>query len=499
MQSSEKVKRNFQLGVASQILTILLGIIVPRLVLTSYGSEVNGLINSITQIYSYIALLEAGVGTATLQALYKTIGNNNKARTNAVLAAANKYYHRTGILYLFAIIIFAVIYPLVVTSDIPPVTIVLIIVFNGLGNVINYFFQGKYNIFLQAEGKEYIKTALLMFTNVLRNVAKIVLISYGMDVVFVQAIAMVISLIQMIYITYYIHKNYKWIDLKVVPDFKAISQSKNVLVHQFSYLIFNNTDTIILTLFCGLKTVSVYAMYTMLFSMISTALSTVSGSVTFVLGQTFHNNRESFLKYYDCYELYYMTLVFFLYSVANFFILPFMACYTRGVTDIEYLDKYLPSLFILTYLLTGGRSACTQVVNFAGHFRQTQSRAIIESIINLAMSLICVHYFGIYGVLFGTILALLYRTNDLIFYANKKILCRTVWITYKRWIINLMIYILIVIVNQHISWELTSYKSIILYCIPYGILTGMFYFGIASLSEPETAKYAFALLKKKIT
>ena len=146
----------------------------------------------------------------------------------------------------------------------------------------------------------------------------------GYDVVAVQVITFVVSLAQMVYICLYIRKNYGWLDLSVQPDYKAIAQSKNVLVHQISGLVFNNTDTVILTFACGLKVVSVYSMYTLLFSMISTFLNTVTDSVTFVLGQTYHKDRERYVRYLDLYELCYMALVFALYAVAYCFILPFL-------------------------------------------------------------------------------------------------------------------------------------------------------------------------------
>jgi O-antigen/teichoic acid export membrane protein len=353
-------------------------------------------------------------------------------------------------------------------------------------------------ILLQAEGKNYIITSMNMATNVFKNVAKIVLISQHFDVVFVQMIAMIISLIQMIYIQYYIGKKYQWIDLKSTPNFGAISQSKNVFVHQISFLVFNNTDTILLTFFCGLKTVSVYSMYTMLFSMIKSALTTVTNSVCFALGQTFHTDRERYLKLHDCFELYNMTLYFALFSVANFFVLPFLKCYTRGVSDISYIDPYLPNLFIATYLLVGGRTSCNQAINFAGHFKQTQDRAVIEMIINLIVSIVSVKIWGIYGVLVGTIAALLYRTNDMIIYSNKRILFRSPWITYKRWGINFGVFIFILIVNSRITWVMNDYLHIFLYCIPYTVATLFIYIGIISLSEPKTAKFALTLLKQAV-
>lgn len=497
MNSKKKIHRNLFLGIGSQILVIVFGIIVPRLILTHYGSEVNGLLSSVTQIYSYVGLLEAGIGVATIQALYKTIGEKDQDRTNAVLAATNKYYHRTGILYLVAILAFSIIYPLVIRSDLPLITIVLVIVFNGLGSVINYFFQAKYFLLLQAEGKNYIQTSVTMFTNVFKNISTIVLISLGFDVVFVQAIAMVVSLIQMIYITWYIKKKYSWIDLSVKPDFASISQSKNVLVHQVSGLIFNNTDTIILSIFCGLKVTSVYAMYMMLFNMISTALATVSGSVQFTMGHSYHVDKKRFLKLYDCFELYYVTLVFALYSIANFFILPFMKLYTGGVTDINYLDQYLPLMFISTFLLSCGRVAPNQAITIAGHFKKTQFRSIIESVINLSVSLIAVNFLGIYGVLLGTIAALLYRSNDIIIYSSKHILQRSCWITYKRWIVNLAVFIGVLLINRFLTFEMNSYLSIAIVFIPYALCTFVLFFGISSLTELRTAKNALGMVSKR--
>ena len=368
MKNSQKIKYNLIVGFGSQLLTIILGIVIPRLTLVNYGSEVNGLINSITQIYSYIGLLEAGIGTAAVQALYRTVGSEDRNRTNAILAATNRYYNRTGVLYTIAIIAFSLIYPLLVSTEIPTVTVVLIILLNGAGSVIGFFVQRKYLLLLQAEGKNYIESTLTMILNVLRNVAKIVLMAMGMDVILVQAVSMLLGFIQMVYITMYIKKHYAWIDLTVEPDYESISQSKNVLVHQLSSLIFNNTDSIILTVFCGLKVVSVYSLYTMLFSMISNALSVVINSVVFSLGQAYHTDRKRFDEMYDAYELFYMTLVFALYSVAYYFILPFVKRYTAGVTDINYLDPLLPTLMVSLYLLSCGRSAPSQAINIAGHF-----------------------------------------------------------------------------------------------------------------------------------
>ena len=45
-----------------QVTTIICGFILPRLILSHFGTEINGLVNSITQFLGVIAFLELGVG-----------------------------------------------------------------------------------------------------------------------------------------------------------------------------------------------------------------------------------------------------------------------------------------------------------------------------------------------------------------------------------------------------------------------------------------------------
>ena len=80
---------NIFFGMLSQIISIALGIMIPRLVLVNLGSESNGLLSSINQAMVYLNLLEAGIGTATLQALYKPVAERNTQDINCILSAMN--------------------------------------------------------------------------------------------------------------------------------------------------------------------------------------------------------------------------------------------------------------------------------------------------------------------------------------------------------------------------------------------------------------------------
>lgn len=458
-------------GLLSQAITIMLGVLLPKLYISYYGSEINGLLASVNQIFVYIGLFEAGVGTATLVALYGPVAQNRQSKISSILAATNIYYRKTGIYYLIAVLVFAGVYPFILVSGINKITIGCIILISGITGLINFFFQGKFSILLDAEGKSYITTNLILIVNILTSLTKIFLIVKGSDIILVQSVFIIYNVLQIVCIYAYISKKYKWLNLKTEPDFKAISKKNSVLIHQLSALIFSNTDIIILTIFCNLRIVSVYALYGILFGVIGTFLNTLSRGFAFRMGQMYHTDIEKYNELYNIFEFYFILLLFALYAVAFVFILPFLKLYTANFTDINYIDSYLPYLFVTISLLSYSRAAPSMAIMVSEHFKETQWRSITESIINLSLSIVLVITLGIYGVLIATILALLYRTNDMILYVNKRIVPKSARTTYKRIIVNLGLFILIVFLSDLLGIKIESFTEIIAWAALYSVVS----------------------------
>ncbi len=56
---SKKAILNIISSLMMQITILICGFVVPKLIITNFGSNVNGLISSITQFLAYISLLES--------------------------------------------------------------------------------------------------------------------------------------------------------------------------------------------------------------------------------------------------------------------------------------------------------------------------------------------------------------------------------------------------------------------------------------------------------
>lgn len=478
---------NVVIGVLGQLVILALGILVPRFVLQSYGDEANGLINAIGQIFTYLALIEAGVGQAALQALYGPVAKADYKSTNEVMSETHKMFCKLTNYYIAFVVLTAVIYPLFVhVSDTQNISffgstywaIFAIIFIQGFSNAVTFYVVSTLRQLLIADGYNYIIVNITTLVKVLTAVLRIVLINMKINLVLLQVVYLVLAIIEMLIYKVVIRKKYPWLELNNVSDTGALKQRNAFVVHEICNVIFSSTDVLVLSIFCDLKVASIYAIYNLIFSAINTLINQIHSGCFYILGQTYNKDKQEYVKVHDIYDTYYIAFVFALISTVYMFIIPFVKLYTDGVTEINYIDKWLPPLFCFIQLLSCCRITSSNLIKIAGHAKQTVTRAIIEAVINLGVSLILVHFIGIYGVLLGTIFALLYRTNDMIVYANVKILKRKPIITYKTIIINGGIFCCIVAIQQVFQIKIDNYMQFFLFAGLFCLGAVLLYFGV---------------------
>lgn len=492
----KKVKLNFVFGTVGEIITLLVGLFLPRLFIKSFGSEVNGFLNSVNQVFVYVALLEAGVGAASTQALYGPVGKDNREKINSILSATNKFYKKTALWYTAFMVALAIFYPLLVNSKLNYWVMFGIVLLVGGSSVVAYYVHAKYRLLLSVEGKGYINSALNTTQQVFISLSKAVLLLLGFNVLVVQGSYLILNVLQALFYYLYIKKKYKWLNLKAKPDFDAISQKNSVIIHQISGLIFNNTDVLLLTFICDLNSASIYALYKSFINMIAMIINNFSNSINFKLGQSYNNNRESFLRLHNAYETFHVTITFSLCTIAYMFFMPFIKLYTVGM-DINYALTYMPLLVVVAEILSYARLPVLNVISYAGHFRETQWRSLLESAINLSASVILVFKFEIYGVLLGTIVALLYRNNDVILYTNHKLLNRSAWHSYKIWIINILFSVIAVVIFNLIPFKLDSYIPLFASAVIVCLIVVPIQLAINFLFNKEAGKEVLKILKLK--
>ena len=437
---SKKALFNFITSLILQIITAAIGIILPKLYIDGYGSEINGLVSSIKQFLSYLSIVGAGVGAASIAALYTPIalGENNKI--NTILSATKAFYKRSGYLLIILVIILAVIYPQIVDGEVSESISFLMVLILGLSGVVEYLIIGKYQVILTADQKSYIVNIVQIFGILLNSLVCILMIKSGFHVLTVQLTCTVVYVSRMFILIGYVKRRYSNISFESEPNYSAISNRRDALVHQIAGLAVFNTPIVIVTIFCGLKEVSVFAIYYMVISGVVMLVSAFSNGLMAAFGDILAKGEKvTLLRTFNEFESLYYIVMFWAYTCTSLLFLPFIKVYTASIQDIEYIRPSVAILFIIVGISNSIRVPSLTIVNAAGHYKQTKNRSIIEALINVIVSLILVRTWGLEGVLIGSVCSYAYRTIDLIVYSSRHILQRQIKNTFYKLINNFII------------------------------------------------------------
>ena len=71
-------------NILAQLLTIVSSLIIPKIILEYLGSNVNGLVSSISQFLSYIYLFEGGITAIVASNLYRHLYHKNYDKVNLI-------------------------------------------------------------------------------------------------------------------------------------------------------------------------------------------------------------------------------------------------------------------------------------------------------------------------------------------------------------------------------------------------------------------------------
>lgn len=474
-EKDTRIKRNLISSLIYQVVLISLSFLLPRLYLENFGSEVNGVLSTIKQIFVYMVLLEAGVGLATTQALYKRIGENDRLSVSRVLSATSVYYKKTGVIYLAIVIVIAVVYAYVIPTSINSNVLFCLVILTALPSLFSYFVQAKYRILMEVDGRKYVLNNAETALQLAANIGKILVLLLTDSLILIQLVYCIINLAQLLFLYIYARRRYKWLDLKAKPDFEAISQKNSVLAHQLSGMIFNNTDVLLISLLCDFKAASIYAIYNIFFSQMQNFITSVVSSFTFALGQTFHTDREKFDKLYNAYETFYVMATYIVYTLMAVFLLPLIQIYTSGINDAEYTNSFLVLLFVIMNLVSNAKLPSNGIIEYSGEFEKTRSHAIWEMVINITVSVAAIMFMGICGAIIGTIAALMYRGVVTIYHSNKKVLKRSQMCTYKVILSNVIVFVVVMAVLFVDTFSGMSFLKLLLNGVVHSIwIVGLF-------------------------
>ena len=454
-----KLVKNIVIGFGAQAIALILGIIVPRFILDSYGSDTNGILSTVTQIFSYLALLEAGVSQSAQMALYKPIVEKDEEQINVVLSSANAYFRKLTIPYGFGVILLAMILPFVLKTDLAKETIIGIVLLEGISEVCNFYFIQVRSCLLGILGKSYINNGITLLSRILIYMIKIVLACMHANILLLQLGFVLIAFIKIIIYCMYIKRKYPRVQFHGYNKQYKLKDRNSYVLSEIAWTVFSSTDMIVLSIFLNAKMSSVYSVYNMIFSSVNALVSAVYYSVCYVLGYAYHENIEKYKRTHDSFMSAFVGTMTILISIAYVLTIPFVKLYTQGIRDVEYIYPLLPLLFCLVQLLSWSRFVSGNLTSLAGYAKQTSYISFMEAIINIVLSVTLVNRFGISGVVAATVTALPVKVIWCNYIADKKVMHRSIKKTVLILGANYALFFGIVMINHFYQPGIDSFPG----------------------------------------
>lgn len=434
-------RRNMVWSFVLQGSNILLTLVLPRIMIETYGSEQNGLVTSLTQIVMMFLVVEAGLSNAAMVSLYKPLAEKANAVVRGLMDAIDRLFKPVALLFASLVLILAVLYPVFINvSDLEFYEVSFLVLVLGVNGIADFLFFAKYRVLLNASQRSYIVSqASVAF--VLLNGILIALCAFGglslLEGRVVGAVAIVFKLLLLR------HSGKKIIDFDAPVDRQeklSIPNRGDVLFQQILGSVQVGAPAILATMFTSLNDVSVLSIYWIVALGLINIMSIACSAATAGFGHLYASKSLPALrKAFSDLEFVFSYGVGVVFGVSLFLIAPFVNLYVNGLDEVNYNDPLLGFLVCVNAWLYVIKAPGGTLIMSAGHFRQTRYRVLTQGILIVGLGFFLAPFLGLYGIMLATIISNLYRVIDMVFYVPRKILEVSAARTVKRTLASLVL------------------------------------------------------------
>lgn len=492
----KKLLLNTTTSLLMQIITVISGFVLPRLILENFGSEVNGLTQAITQFIGMIAFLELGVGQVVQSSLYEPLAKGNTKRVSEILRSGTVYFRKIAYAFIGYILVLVVVFPYITKYQFQRNYTATLILAISAGSFVQYYFGIIDRILLSADQKGYVQYIAQIVTTILNTVIAIIIIRIGGSIQWVKIGASIVFVLNPLVVRWYIRKTYT-IDRKIEYDNEPIEQKWNGFSQHISAVVLEGTDNVILTLFSTLSNVSVYSVYFMVISGIKQFYTAATAGVQSMVGALWAKQEiQELNRFFAGVEIVLHFIVVFLFSCIGVLIVPFVKVYTQGLVDAEYNQPLFAAILTIAYAIRCIRTPYNIMILAGGHYKQTQKCHIVAAALNLIVSILTVKSFGLVGIAMGTLVALTYQTLWMMMYNSQNLLMWPWKKIVKQLALDVLTAIIILLSTSWLELRTISYFGWLTLAVPVGLIALAVTAGIAFLFYRRELLGLFRSFKK---
>lgn len=497
-QRKKRLVLNTVTSLAFQCATIICGFIVPRLVLQSFGSEVNGLVNSIKQFLAFISFLELGVGSVVQSSLYKPLSEKDQVSVSRIITSAQRFFRKIAFILLAYIVLLMLTYQHISNQEFGWFYTATLIAAMGISSFAQYYFGLVDRLLLTADQRGYIQYTAQTLTLVLNTIACFLLIRTGATIHIVKLTTSLIYLVRPLVLRIFVNKRYG-IDRNAQYDVEPITQKWNGITQHIAAVVLDGTDNIVLTMFASLSDVSIYSVYHLVVYGVKQLFMSTMNGIQALFGELWAKQELNTLSdTFGWVEWVIHTSTVIIFGCTAMLVLPFVSVYTRGVSDADY---WQPLFAVLITLANAGhcvRFPYSIMIIAGGHYKQTQHSYAIAALLNIVLSIFLVKTLGLVGVAIGTLVAMLYQTIWMAVYNSRNFIHWPMRNFIKQCFVDLVTILVAVLIASvlpltyatYLEWLVLALKVFIIWIFGSFMVNVLFY-------KDKLRKFS-AILKKRV-
>lgn len=399
--------KNMNFMFISYIIIVLLQFVNRTIFIKTLTNTYLGLDGLFSNVLSFLSLTELGVGSAFSYALYKPIANEDTELIKSLMRLYQKVYRIIGCAIL---ILGCGVTPFLqyliqdMPKDVPYIHFYYLLYVMNSG--VSYFYTYKRSLII-CNQKEYISTTTTTISKIiltlLQTLILVVLHSYAMylfaTIIVTIGENLVISIIANRLYPYLTENSVSALPKKVAADIKK--KVSAMMFHKIGGAVVFSTDNLIISKFVGVFSVGIYSNYSLVVKAIDQSVKKILSSITASVGNLVISDDNKHVE-----QVLYRVL-FFCFWVRGFCAISLLCLFQPFIflwIGENYLLSFITVLIIaIDFYINGMRSAVLVFREASGIFQYDRYKPLIESGLNIILSIPLAIHYGVAGVLLGTI------------------------------------------------------------------------------------------------
>ncbi len=402
-------------GIIEQFVAIVSVFVYRTLFLMILSKEYLGIEGLFTNILQLFSLAELGIGSAILFRMYKPFAEKDtKAIRAYVQFFKNVYNGIAGIILFVAACLYPFITSIVDASEVPSdVNLQRIYVLFVLQNVVGYFFAYKQAV-VNANQMGYMvslfNTALTIVGVGVKTVVLVITHDYEGVMLGSVIATVVINWLFSMWITSKYKEVFKGREkLDKEEKLAIMKETSGLMCHKMGYIVLTSTDNIVLTKFVGLAAVGIYTNYATITMAVTALVNRVFSSFIPTIGNFIISYGKEAVE--DLYKkLYFVNLWVASFCTVCLYVLlnPFIEVW---LDESFLLAQFTVGVLCAQFFIKASQLINNAFIYGAGLFAKDKIRPVIESILNLGISIYLAKEIGIAGVFIGTCVSSIVTTT----------------------------------------------------------------------------------------